>query len=64
MPSSTSYSEGDHVVTSDGAYPTFNYHVNGFGGKYIKFLIFLTMKILSLIKKARSVGAKLVILQI
>ena len=26
-------SEGDHVVTSDGAYPTFNYHVLGFGGK-------------------------------
>lgn len=24
--------EGDAVVTSDGAYPTFNYHVNGFGG--------------------------------
>lgn len=23
---------GDAVVTSDGAYPTFNYHVNGFGG--------------------------------
>ncbi len=23
---------GDHVVTSDGAYPTFNYHVLGFGG--------------------------------
>ena len=23
---------GDHVVTSDGAYPTFNYHVHGFGG--------------------------------
>lgn len=23
---------GDQVVTSDGAYPTFNYHVNGFGG--------------------------------
>lgn len=23
---------GDHVVTSAGAYPTFNYHVNGFGG--------------------------------
>ena len=22
---------GDHVVTSDGAYPTFNYHVAGFG---------------------------------
>ena len=24
--------EGDGVVTSDGAYPTFNYHVAGFGG--------------------------------
>jgi histidinol-phosphate aminotransferase len=23
---------GGHVVTSHGAYPTFNYHVNGFGG--------------------------------
>jgi histidinol-phosphate aminotransferase len=23
---------GDHVVTSDGAYPTFNYHVVGYGG--------------------------------
>ncbi|SLN38696.1 Histidinol-phosphate aminotransferase [Roseovarius litorisediminis] len=25
-------SQGDAVVTSDGAYPTFNYHVTGFGG--------------------------------
>ena len=25
-------SPGDPVVTSDGAYPTFNYHVTGFGG--------------------------------
>ena len=24
--------KGDRVVTSDGAYPTFNYHVAGFGG--------------------------------
>ena len=24
--------EGDSVVTSQGAYPTFNYHVSGFGG--------------------------------
>ena len=24
---------GDHAVTSAGAYPTFNYHVGGFGGK-------------------------------
>lgn len=27
---------GDAVVTSDGAYPTFNYHVAGFGGELIK----------------------------
>ncbi|MDI3338709.1 pyridoxal phosphate-dependent aminotransferase [Defluviimonas aestuarii] len=27
---------GDTVVTSDGAYPTFNFHVAGFGGTLIK----------------------------
>ena len=27
---------GDVVVTSDGAYPTFNYHVAGFGAKLVK----------------------------
>ena len=27
---------GDTVVTSDGAYPTFNYHVAGFGGRLHK----------------------------
>ncbi len=27
---------GDRVVTSDGAYPTFNYHVAGFGGMLVK----------------------------
>lgn len=27
---------GDAVVTSDGAYPTFNYHVAGFGGQLIR----------------------------
>ena len=26
---------GDRVVTSDGAYPTFNYHVTGFGGEIV-----------------------------
>jgi histidinol-phosphate aminotransferase len=26
---------GDAVVTSQGAYPTFNFHVNGFGGKLV-----------------------------
>ncbi len=28
--------EGDAVVTSDGAYPTFSYHVTGFGGRLHK----------------------------
>ncbi len=28
-------SPGDTVVTSDGAYPTFNYHVAGFGGRLV-----------------------------
>ena len=27
---------GDTVVTSDGAYPTFNYHVAGYGGDLVK----------------------------
>lgn len=29
-------SPDDRVVTSDGAYPTFNYHVAGFGGELVK----------------------------
>ena len=54
-------SEGDHVVTSDGAYPTFNYHVSGFGGKIHKVPYLSDCEdIVSLIKKARSVGAKLI----
>ncbi len=28
--------QGDPVVTSEGAYPTFNYHVAGFGGRLVK----------------------------
>lgn len=28
--------QGDKVVTSAGAYPTFNYHVNGFGGELVQ----------------------------
>ncbi len=28
--------QGDRVVTSAGAYPTFNYHVNGFGGELVQ----------------------------
>ena len=54
-------SEGDNVVTSDGAYPTFNYHVSGFGGKLHKVPYLADCEdIVSLIKKARSVDAKLI----
>ena len=52
---------GDPVVTSAGAYPTFNYHVAGFGG------VLHTVPYVndhedpaSLIKKAREVDAKLI----
>lgn len=52
---------GDAVVTSDGAYPTFNYHVTGFGGRLHK----LPYKddhedVEALIAHAGKVGAKLV----
>lgn len=53
--------EGDKVVTSLGAYPTFNYHVTGFGGELV------TVPYRddhedpeALIAKAGEVGAKLV----
>ncbi|WP_323771221.1 pyridoxal phosphate-dependent aminotransferase [Antarctobacter sp.] len=54
---------GDAVVTSDGAYPTFNYHVNGFGGVLHK----LPFKgdhedLAGLIAKAAEVDAKIVYL--
>ena len=54
---------GDAVVTSSGAYPTFNYHVTGFGGTihqvpYRKDHADLE----ALIAKAREVDAKLVYL--
>lgn len=52
---------GEAVVTSKGAYPTFNYHVSGFGGE------FHTVPYTGdfedperLIAKAREVGAKLI----
>lgn len=52
---------GDAVVTSDGAYPTFNYHVAGFGG------VLHTVPyrddhedLEALCRKAAEVGAKLV----
>ena len=54
---------GGPVVTSNGAYPTFNYHVNGFGG------VLHTVDynddhedLDALAEKARAVGARLVYL--
>ena len=54
-------SAGDDVVTSDGAYPTFNYHVSGFGGTLHKVpYLDDSEDIVSLIKKAQLVDAKLI----
>ena len=52
---------GDHVVTSDGAYPTFNYHVAGFGGRLHKVPYRDDAEDPdALMAKARAVDAKLV----
>lgn len=54
---------GDSVVTSDGAYPTFNYHVAGFGGTLHKVPYKDDFEDLAaLFAKAREVCAKLVYL--
>ncbi|GAA5072857.1 pyridoxal phosphate-dependent aminotransferase [Roseibacterium beibuensis] len=55
--------EGDAVVTSDGAYPTFNYHVAGFGGTLHKVPYASDAEDPeALIARAREVNAKLVYL--
>ncbi|WP_238369979.1 pyridoxal phosphate-dependent aminotransferase [Heliomarina baculiformis] len=52
---------GDHVVTSDGAYPTFNYHVTGYGGTLHKVPYRDDREDPSaLIARAAELGAKLV----
>ncbi|KNX43275.1 Histidinol-phosphate aminotransferase [Roseovarius tolerans] len=52
---------GDAVVTSDGAYPTFNYHVAGFGGALQKVPYRDDREDLgALISRAREVDAKLI----
>lgn len=52
---------GDAVVTSDGAYPTFNYHVAGFGGVLHKCPYRDDHEDLAaLVNKAREVDAKLI----
>ncbi len=54
---------GDTVVTSDGAYPTFNYHVAGFGGVLHKVPYRDDAEDpAALFAKASEVGAKLVYL--
>ena len=54
---------GDAVVTSDGAYPTFNYHVAGFGGTLHKVPYRNDHEdIAALCATAAAVGAKLVYL--
>ncbi|MEX3014274.1 pyridoxal phosphate-dependent aminotransferase [Gymnodinialimonas hymeniacidonis] len=53
--------QGDAVVTSDGAYPTFNYHVAGFGGTLHKVPYADDQEDPeALIAKAHEVGAKLI----
>ncbi len=54
---------GDAVVTSEGAYPTFNYHVAGFGGVLHKVPYRDDAEDPeALVDRARQVGAKLVYL--
>lgn len=55
--------EGTPVVTSAGAYPTFNYHVAGFGGR-LEFVPYRDDKEdpEALLDKARALGAPLVYL--
>ena len=54
---------GDAVVTSDGAYPTFNYHVAGYGGVLHKVPYAGDREDpAALIARAAKVGAKLVYL--
>ena len=56
-------SPGDAVVTSDGAYPTFNYHVAGYGGVLHKVPYRDDAEDPeALLAKAREVGAKMIYL--
>ena len=52
---------GDHVVTSAGAYPTFNYHVNGYGGT-LEFVPYQEDRedLKALLEKAKKLKAKLI----
>ena len=56
-------SQGDPVVTSEGAYPTLNYHVNGYGGDVfaVPYNGYFEDPV-ALVEKAKEVGAKLIYL--
>lgn len=55
--------QGDIIVTSHGAYPTFDFHVAGFGGELVKVPYAGDHEDpVALIEKAAEVGAKLVYL--
>jgi len=55
--------EGDAVVTSEGAYPTFNFHVAGYGGELHKVPYKRDREDpVALIEKADEVGAKMIYL--
>ena len=52
--------KGDNVVTTDGAYPTFNYHVEGFGGQLHKVPFSNdTEDLENLLKKVKETSAKI-----
>jgi len=52
--------QGDNVVTTEGSYPTFNYHVNGYGGILIKANFINDHENLDeLVEKANSCKAKI-----
>ncbi|MDC1135808.1 pyridoxal phosphate-dependent aminotransferase [Alphaproteobacteria bacterium] len=54
---------GVHVVTTDGAYPTFNYHVTGFGGHLHKVSFKDDREDpAALLDKANEVGARIIYL--
>lgn len=53
--------DGNRVVTSDGAYPTFNYHVAGFGGELVKVPYVNDREDPeSLLRASKEAGAKLI----
>jgi len=55
---------GDVIVTSHGAYPTFNYHVLGYGGRleFVPYRRDCRNDVEALAERARATGAKLLYL--